>query len=227
MIYSVEDDVSIRELICYTLNSQNLPCVGFENGEKLFEGINREIPDLILLDIMLPNEDGISILKRLKSNFRTKNIEIIMVSALDSEIDKVTALDFGADDYIAKPFGMMEMLSRVKAVLRRKSTDDDRNLQIGNLKIDFKNYKVFENDEEITLTLKEFNLLKCLVQNVNIVLSREQILSKVWGYDDIETRTLDAHIKSLRQKLNKSGDLIETVRGVGYVVRSENAKKNI
>lgn len=221
MIYSVEDDVAIRELICYTLSNQGYESVGFEDGKSFYDAMENEIPQLILLDIMLPKEDGISILKNIKSNALTKDIAVIMLSAKDSEIDKVTSLDLGADDYISKPFGMMELLSRIKAVLRRKNGNiETKEIILNDIKIDVKNYKVYVLDEEVSLTLKEFNLLKYMLSNVNIVLTREQILEKLWGYDEsVESRTLDSHVKSLRQKLGVRGEIIETVRGVGYVIR--------
>lgn len=221
MIYSVEDDVAIRELICYTLSNQGYESVGFEDGKSFYDAMENEIPQLILLDIMLPKEDGISILKNIKSNALTKDIAVIMLSAKDSEIDKVTSLDLGADDYISKPFGMMELLSRIKAVLRRKNGNiETKEIILNDIKIDVKNYKVYVLDEEVSLTLKEFNLLKYMLSNVNIVLTREQILEKLWGYDEsVESRTLDSHVKSLRQKLGTRGEIIETVRGVGYVIR--------
>ena len=220
MIYSVEDDNSIRELILYTLKSQGFESRGFENGESFFDSIEKELPKLILLDIMLPEGDGFSILKRLKDSDRTKGIPVIMVSAKDSEIDKVTGLDMGADDYIAKPFGMMELISRIRAVLRRYEEVEKNILTFSDICMDLDQVKVYVDKKEVALTYKEYQLLKYLIENKNIVLTRDKILYKVWEIDDnIESRTLDVHIKSLRGKLFSMGNHIETVRGVGYVIR--------
>lgn len=221
MIYCVEDERNIRELIVYTLVSTGFDAKGFIDAKELYKALESEIPRLILLDVMLPNEDGIQILKKLKSSSETKNIPVIMVTAKGAEYDKVIGLDSGADDYITKPFGMMEFVSRVKAVLRRSKTDVKNELSIGSIRINVDRHAVYVDDILITLTLKEFELLKYLMENIGIVLTRDKILGHVWGYDfDGETRTVDVHIRTLRQKLNGAGNLIETVRGVGYSIKA-------
>lgn len=218
MIYYLEDERNIRELIVYTLESSGFHAAGFSSGAELFNAISEEKPDLILLDIMLPKENGLSILKKLKDSMVTKDIPVIMVTARGSEFDKVTGLDMGADDYIAKPFGMMEFVARVRAVLRRsRQKESHSELLYKNLKICTERHQVFLNEKEILLTLKEYELLKYLIENRDIVVTRDQILSRVWGYDfDGETRTVDVHIRTLRMKLGDWGKYIETVRGVGY-----------
>ena len=219
MIYCVEDDGNIRELIVYTLESTGFHAKGFENGNSFRQALEENLPELILLDIMLPNEDGMDILKELRANARTRQIPVIMVTAKSSEYDKVIGLDSGADDYITKPFGMMELVSRIKAVLRRankKETDLDA-MQIGNLVLDIQKHEVLVDREQVVLTFKEFELLRYLLKNENVVLTRQQLLEKIWGYDFTgETRTVDVHIRTLRQKLGSAGKYIETVRGVGY-----------
>lgn len=219
MIYCVEDDGNIRELIVYTLESTGFHAKGFENGNSFRQALEENLPELILLDIMLPNEDGMDILKELRANARTRQIPVIMVTAKSSEYDKVIGLDSGADDYITKPFGMIELVSRIKAVLRRankKETDLDA-MQIGNLVLDIQKHEVLVDGEQVVLTFKEFELLRYLLKNENVVLTRQQLLEKIWGYDFTgETRTVDVHIRTLRQKLGSAGKYIETVRGVGY-----------
>lgn len=224
MIYCVEDDNSIRELVVYTLNSTGYKGVGFSNADEFWKGMKEALPELIILDIMLPGEDGISILKKLKSSPATENIPVMMATAKDSEFDKVTGLDLGADDYLAKPFGMMEMISRVKAVLRRtKPKNEDSIVTIGNIKIDKVKHKVTVSEREVVLTLKEYELLLLLVENPERVFTREQLLSGVWQADTfVETRTVDVHIGTLRTKLGKDGDMIQTVRGVGYRMEAAN-----
>ena len=182
------------------------------------EALAFETPELILLDIMLPGEDGLSLLKKLKNSAKTKEIPVIMVTAKGAEYDKVVGLDGGADDYVTKPFGMMELVSRIKAVLRRtKKEKEEGQYSVGNLSMDLKKHVVFVDGKQVTLTLKEFELLGRLVQNHNIVLTRDRLLEEVWGYDfDGETRTVDVHVRTLRQKLGSAGDMIQTVRGVGY-----------
>ena len=222
MIYCVEDERNIRELIVYTLGSSGLPAKGVETGSQLFKELADHPASLILLDIMLPEEDGLSILKRLKSSEVTKDIPVIMVTAKGAEYDKVQGLDCGADDYITKPFGMMEFIARVRAVLRRTGREekDNETLQIGGLQVLVQQHQVLAAGKPVTLTLKEFELLKYLMENEGIVLSRDKLLGHVWGYDfDGETRTVDVHIRTLRQKLGGCGELIETVRGVGYRIR--------
>ncbi len=218
MIYCVEDDSNIRELVVYTLESTGMKACGFPDGTAFMKALAFETPELVLLDIMLPGEDGISLLKKLKSSAKTKDIPVIMVTAKGAEYDKVIGLDSGADDYVTKPFGMMELISRVKAVLRRtKREEKSTQYEIRNLMLDQKKHEVRVDRSPVTLTLKEFELLELLIRNKNIVLSRDRLLEEVWGYDfDGETRTIDVHIRTLRQKLKSAGDLIETVRGVGY-----------
>ncbi|MBO4947867.1 MAG: response regulator transcription factor [Peptococcaceae bacterium] len=218
MIYCVEDDASIRELVVYTLQATGYAAQGFADGKAFSDALAQRLPELVLLDIMLPGEDGLQILKRLRSDTVTADLPIIMMTAKGTEYDKVIGLDSGADDYIAKPFGMMELVSRVKALLRRtqKSSAGAR-LVCGTLILDKETYKVTADGQEVTLTHREFELLEFLLENRNIVLSREKILDRIWGYtSDVETRTLDVHIRSLRQKLGTSGNCIETVRGIGY-----------
>ena len=207
----MEDERNIRELIVYTLESSGFTARGLESGKELNAAIAEQLPDLILLDIMLPGEDGLEILSRLKASEVTKEIPVIMVTAKGAEYDKVMGLDCGADDYITKPFGMMEFIARVRAVLRRAGKEE-RDLQI-----QVKQHQVLAKGEKVTLTLKEFELLKFLMENKGIVLTRDRLLGHVWGYDfDGETRTVDVHVRTLRQKLGECGELIETVRGVGY-----------
>ena len=221
MIYILEDDENIRKLIAYTLQSHGYECSCFERPSDFWKSIENYIPDLILLDIMLPEEDGITILKKLRYSSQFKSIPTIMLTAKDTEFDVVTGLDAGADDYITKPFGMMALISRIKAVLRRyeKTKESSEILELGNLKVDVSKHSVFVKDRQIFLTVKEFDLLTLLLQNHGKVMTREQILDSVWKIDvDIESRTVDVHIKTLRQKLEDAGELIETVRGVGYKI---------
>lgn len=220
MIYCVEDERNIRELIVYTLETSGFEARGFSDGAQFFKGMEEKKPDLILLDIMLPGEDGMEILKKLKRNSDTDHIPVIMVTAKGAEYDKVLGLDTGADDYIAKPFGMMEFVARVKAVLRRSNKDirqSGREYTAGKLKVQVDQHRVMVDDNPVTLTLKEFEVLRYLLENRGIVLTRNQLLEHIWGYDfDGETRTVDVHIRTLRQKLGEAGEMIETVRGVGY-----------
>lgn len=218
MIYCVEDEKNIRELLIYTLETIGYSAKGMANGKELRQALKEELPDLILLDIMLPGEDGYSILNRLKADQETRKIPVIMVTAKESEYDKVKGLEAGADDYITKPFGMMEFVARVKAVLRRCSRqEDDRELKCGELFLSTGKHKVSWQGQKVELTRKEFELLQYLMENQGLVMSRNQILCHVWGYDfDGETRTVDVHVRTLRQKLGDAGNLIETVRGVGY-----------
>lgn len=224
MIFCVEDDGNIRELVIYTLATTGMQARGFEEGKSFFKALEEETPDLILLDIMLPGEDGMAILKKLKASKRTKDIPVIMLTAKSTEYDKVMGLDAGADDFVVKPFGMMELLSRIKAVLRRtKKTESAEDYELGAIHMDTQKHRVFVNGKEASLTLKEYDLLKYLLKNINIVLSRDQLLEKIWGYDfDGETRTVDVHVRTLRQKLGEAGDCIETVRGVGYRIGDRN-----
>lgn len=222
MIYYAEDDSSIRELVLYTLKTTGFEARGFENGEKLFEALSAgDIPQLLLLDIMLPGEDGIEIMKRLRRG--GYDFPVIMVTAKNSEYDKVTGLDCGADDYISKPFGMMELIARIKAVLRRAERTESLAggdiLSCGGVELDVRRHTVTVNGEPAELTLKEFELLRILMKNRNAVLTRDNLLESIWGYDCVgETRTVDVHIKTLRQKLGSGSEIIKTVRGVGYKI---------
>lgn len=218
MIFCVEDDNGIRDLMIYTLNSAGFEAKGFTNGSSLFDALKTETPRLIMLDIMLPGEDGIEILKRLRSNKTTSNIPIIMATAKSTEYDKVIGLDLGADDYLAKPFGMMEMVSRVRAVLRRSEPKDtDKILRVGNLLLNTDEHKVMVGGKQVQLTLKEYDILKKFMENLGRVFTRDQLIQSIWDSDYVgETRTVDVHIGTLRTKLGVCGDYIETVRGVGY-----------
>ena len=223
MIFCVEDDSNIRELVVYTLETTGFKARGFEDGKEFLEALALETPELVLMDIMLPGEDGIELLKRLKASPKTRDIPVIMVTAKGAEYDKVKGLDLGADDYVTKPFGMMELISRIKAVLRRsqKSSNELQDIiKVGDIEIDTKKHEVTASGEIVNLTLKEYELLKRLMKNSNIVMTRDLLLEEIWGYDfDGETRTVDVHVRNLRQKLGKSGERIETVRGVGYRMR--------
>ena len=218
MIYYVEDDDNIRELVVYTLTQMNLPCKGFAEGTAFRAAIAAELPDLILLDVMLPGEDGLSLLRFLRENRTTADIPVIMLTAKGAEMDKVQGLDFGADDYIVKPFGMAELLARIRARLRRsqpKAVADT--LTSGQLSIDRRAHKVFVCGAEITLTLKEYEMLLLLMENCGAAFTREQLLERIWDFTyDGGTRTVDVHVQTLRTKLGSCGHLIETVRGVGY-----------
>lgn len=223
MIFCVEDDRNIRELVVYTLSSTGMEAEGFEDGEVFFKALAERLPELILLDIMLPGEDGLTILKKLKGNKKTKDIPVIMVTAKGTEYDKVSGLDAGADDYVTKPFGMMELVSRIKAVLRRtKKKEEAEVLKAGPITLNEKKHEVLVDGEHINLTLKEYEMLKRLIHNKGIVLTRGRLLEEIWGYDfDGETRTVDVHIRTLRQKLGSAGEVIETVRGVGYRITED------
>lgn len=219
MIYYVEDEKNIRELVEYALLANGFEIRCFADGVSFWQGLREEKnPELILLDIMLPGANGMEILHRLKENASTKDIPVIMVTAKGSEYDKVLGLDSGADDYIAKPFGMMELVSRIKAVLRRTQKEEvDTDLSYRDIRICNASHKVFVQDEEVELTKKEYNLLSYLIRNQGVVLTRDQLLNSIWGYDfDGETRTVDVHVRSLRQKLGHAGDCVTTVRGIGY-----------
>lgn len=217
MIYCLEDDNGIRDLIIYTLTVSGFSAKGFSEPKSFWKALSEDLPELILLDIMLPEEDGISILKKLRSNSFSANIPVIMTTAKGTEYDKVIGLDLGADDYLAKPFGMMEMVSRVKAVLRRAEPKTEDRLTVGEIQIDRMRHKVTVDGKEVVLTLKEYELLQLFAKNLGIVFTRDRLLQKIWGTDYIgETRTVDVHIGTLRTKLGKAGNSIETVRGVGY-----------
>lgn len=218
MIFCVEDDDSIRELMVYALRAAGLEADGFADGTAFWAAMKTRRPDLVILDIMLPGEDGISILKQLRRQIITADIPVIMSTAKGTEYDKVTGLDLGADDYLAKPFGMMEMVSRVKAVLRRTTKNtSQRSLRAGGLELDPNTHLVLADGQRVTLTLKEFQLLQTFLEHPGRVFTRDQLLELIWGLDYIgETRTVDVHIGTLRTKLGTYGNLIETVRGVGY-----------
>ncbi len=218
MIFCVEDDGSIRDLMIYTLHSAGFEAKGFPDGAGLLDALQTETPQLIMLDIMLPGEDGISVLKKLRHQPSTADIPVIMATAKGTEYDKVMGLDLGADDYLAKPFGMMEMVSRIRAVLRRTAPrDTDPLLRIGRLELNPSTYTVFAGENRIQLTLKEYKLLRTFMENPGRVYTRDRLLEIVWGMDFTgETRTVDVHIGTLRTKLGECGDYIETVRGVGY-----------
>lgn len=219
-IYIVEDDVNIREIERYALKNSGYEVEEFENGADFFKCLERKAPSLILLDIMLPNEDGLDILARIRANKSTAGIPIIMVTAKTSELDKVKGLDLGADDYITKPFGVMELISRVKALLRRtKHVETESQIRYGDILLDNDKHAVFLAGEICELTFKEFELLKYLMINKGIVLSRDKIMDQVWGFEyEGESRTVDMHIKTLRQKLGAIGKCIKTVRNVGYML---------
>ena len=219
MIYLVEDDDSIRELVLYTLHTTGFEAEGFRNAADFWQALEKELPQLELLDIMLPDEDGLHILKRLRAGAETADLPVMMLTAKSSEYDRVVGLDSGADDYMPKPFGMMELVSRVRALLRRaaKPAAEDKLFTAGSLAVDVKRRAVTVDGEPVILTYKEFELLCYLLENRGVVLSRDQILTKIWDYNySGETRTVDVHIRTLRQKLGDAGALIETVRGVGY-----------
>lgn len=218
MIFCVEDDQGIRDLMIYALNSAGFEAKGFTNGAEFFDELQTEKPQLVMLDIMLPGDDGITILKRLRNNTATADIPVIMATAKGTEYDKVIGLDTGADDYLAKPFGMMEMVSRVKAVLRRITPPDTtKTLKVGNLEMNESEHTVYACGERVTLTLKEYDLLHLFMDNLGKAFTRDRLLQLIWGSDYIgETRTVDVHIGTLRTKLGECGEYIETVRGVGY-----------
>lgn len=217
MIYCVEDDNGIRDLMTYTLAVSGYEAKGFPDSTGLWEALHTVRPELIMLDIMLPGEDGITILKKLRESSATADIPVIMATAKGTEYDKVIGLDLGADDYLAKPFGMMEMVSRVRAVLRRSAPHSSGVLTVGPIALDVVRHRVTVGGNEVTLTLKEFELLRLFAENKGVVFTRDQLLTHIWGVDYIgETRTVDVHIGTLRTKLGDAGELIETVRGVGY-----------
>lgn len=223
-IFIVEDDENIRELVLYALKSVDFEAFGFENGKEFFLKMENEMPDLAILDIMLPGEDGISILKQIRSQKQMNNLSVIMLTAKGSEYDRVLGLDLGADDYLTKPFSILELISRIKSILRRKDRDREiekptSNLVFENIQINTEKHLVLVDQKTIVLTLKEFELLKFLIVNQDIVLSREKLMNVIWGFDyQGESRTVDMHIKSLRQKLETVGHFIKTVRGVGYKI---------
>ena len=219
MIFCVEDDSGIRNLMLYTLNASGFETKGFPDSREFWEAVKEEEPELVLLDVMLPGEDGITILKKLRSDAATAHIPVIMASAKGTEFDKVTGLDLGADDYLAKPFGMMEMVSRIKSVLRRTAPKETPVIKLGIIELNTGKHTVSVDGKPVALTLKEYDLLCLMMKNRGLVFTREQLLNKIWGQNFIgETRTVDVHIGTLRTKLGKAGGYVETVRGVGYKV---------
>lgn len=223
MIYLIEDDKSIREFVVYTLNSQGLPAQGFEKPSLFWKAMEKQLPSLVLLDIMLPEEDGLQILSKLRASAATKRLPIIMLTAKGTEFDKVVGLDSGADDYIPKPFGIMELLSRIKALLRRtEGMVGNTEYRIGELYVCPAKHIVKVDGKPVTLTLKEFEILCLLLEHRGVVYTRSQLQDEIWGYAfDGESRTVDVHIRTLRQKLGECGNCIETVRGIGYKIEEE------
>ena len=224
MIWCVEDDPSIRDIVVYALNSTGLEAYGFEDGQAFWDTLQEKQPDLILLDVMLPGIDGIELLTRMKGTERFRDIPVIMATAKGTEFDKVQSLDLGADDYLVKPFGMMEMVSRVKAVLRRcKPREDPNLLKLGELVLNRSEHKVTISGERVVLTYKEYELLKLFLTHPGVAFTREKLLQNVWNTDYVtESRTVDMHIRTLRQKLGAYGSIIETVRNVGYRLEKRN-----
>ena len=220
LIYIVEDDQNIREIESFALKNSGYTIMDFECAKDFYHQLAEKVPDCILLDIMLPDEDGLEILKKIRSIPDTRKVPIMMITAKAAELDKVKGLDLGADDYITKPFGIMELISRVKALLRRSmNMEDEKFLSAGDIFLDGEKHMVYVKDEPIDLTFKEYELLKLLIQNQGIVMSRDVIMERIWGIDfEGESRTLDVHIKTLRQKLKNAGTLIKTVRNVGYMI---------
>lgn len=220
LIYVVEDDKNISEIEAFALKNSGHNVIEFESAKMFYKKMAEKKPDLIVLDIMLPDEDGLEILKRIRNTPETKKIPVIMVTAKTTEIDKVKGLDLGADDYLAKPFGIMELISRVKALLRRsKGMEEENFLTVGDILVDGEKHMVYVKDEPCELTYKEYELLKLLIQNRGIVLKRDVIMDRIWSLDyEGESRTLDVHIKTLRRKLKDSGNSIKTIRNVGYMI---------
>lgn len=220
MIYCVEDDANLQRIVVYTLNNTGFEAAGFQDGASLFDALKTEIPQLILLDIMLPGEDGLTVLKKLRENPKTQKTPVIMLTAKDSEYDKVLGLDSGADDYIAKPFGVMELVSRIKAVLRRTEKETDREeYAYRGIVMNQRYHRVTVDGAEVDLTIKEFDLLRLFLKKPDMVFTRDMLLEQIWGYDfKGETRTVDVHIQTLRSKLGTKAPLIKTVRGIGYKI---------
>ncbi len=230
MIYVVEDDPGIRELECYALKQAGFEARGFEEGEAFLEAVRVQLPKLVLLDVMLPGEDGNRLLARLRQDPRTRRLPVIMVTARGEEMDKVQGLDGGADDYIVKPFGVMELLSRVRAVIRRAGDEQSpqTELAVGDLRMDVARHRVFVKGRDVTLTHMEFELLRYLLINRGIALTRERLLDAVWGVDyPGDTRTVDVHMRTLRVKLGEASRCLQTVRGVGYRLEDADAEKNL
>lgn len=218
MIYLLEDDTNIRNFVVYALNNSGLEAEGFELPSQFWAAVEKKKPSMAILDIMLPEEDGLSVLRKLRESSETKDLPIIMLTAKSTEYDKVIGLDGGADDYVTKPFGTMELMARVKALLRRaEPVSDGKEYSIGPLLLNPDKHIIRVDGQDVALTLKEFQLLCYLIRNRGNVMTRDQILQEIWGYEfDGENRTVDVHIRTLRSKLGKAGDLIETVRGIGY-----------
>lgn len=218
-IYIVEDDSNIREIETIALKNSGHMVYAFETAKEFYRKVEERVPDLVLLDVMLPDESGYDIVKKIRKNPATRKLPVIMVTAKTQEIDMIKGLDDGADDYIKKPFSIMELISRVKALLRRTNAEDMRMLQLDELRIDHERHVVYVNEKSVELTFKEYELLRLLVSNAGVVMSRENIMIHVWGTDfEGESRTVDMHIKTLRQKLGETGARIKTVRNVGYVI---------
>lgn len=220
LIYVVEDDNDILEIETFALKNSNYEVKGFSNAKDFYEAIEEKVPSLAVLDVMLPDEDGLQIVQKVRSIPKMANLPIIMVTARTTEIDKVKGLDIGADDYLTKPFGVMELIARVKALLRRTGVQEDKKqLKLEEIIMDDEKHAVFVNEKQCELTYKEYEFLKMLLENIGIVLKRESIMSRIWGTDYMgETRTVDMHIKTLRQKLGEGGNHIKTVRNVGYMI---------
>ena len=224
MIYIVEDDRNIQEIELFALKNSGYQAAGFETAKEFYKALDTRLPELILLDIMLPDEDGMSILKRLRARPDTQRIPVILVTAKATEIDKVKGLDGGADDYIAKPFGVMEMIARVKALLRRSGGVEASLLTCGDVTLDSERRMVFVSGNPVELTYKEFELLRLLMKNHGIVISRDVIMERVWDSSfEGESRTIDVHVRTLRQKLGAAGSLIKTIRNVGYMADATKA----
>ena len=223
MIYCLEDDDDIRELIIYSLKTAGFEAKGFSNSNSFWEGLVNQIPDLVLLDVMLPEQDGLSVLREIRQHSQYKQLPVIMATAKGTEYDKVKTLDMGADDYLVKPFGMMEMISRINAVLRRTSKNEKEEvIKYGAIRLFPEKRKLLVNDEKIELTLKEFELLLSFLRYPHRVFSRQELLDRIWGQDFYgESRTVDVHIGTLRQKLGIAGKMIKTVRGIGYQLEEE------
>lgn len=220
LIYIVEDDTNIREIEAFSLKNSGYQVKDFSCAEDFFKGMEEKLPNLILLDVMLPDEDGLSIVKKIRDHSESRRIPVIMVTAKTTELDKVKGLDLGADDYMTKPFGVMELISRVKALLRRcEGAGDEKFYTAGTLLLDMEKHSVSVDGEPVDLTYKEYELLRLLMQNAGIVTKREVIMERIWGTDfEGESRTLDMHIKTLRQKLGEAGMMIKTIRNVGYMI---------
>lgn len=219
MIYFLEDDEAIRDFVLYALNNSGMEAEGFELPSELYGALQKRVPDLLLLDIMLPEEDGLSVLKKLRNRADTSRLPVIMLTARSTEYDKVNGLDAGADDYLTKPFGAMELIARINALLRRVRRDSDDIINLRGLMVDTQSRVVSYNGKTVALTNKEYCLLLILVKNIGRVFTRDELLRQVWGFDfSGESRTVDVHIRTLRSKLGLGGELIETIRGVGYII---------